>query len=179
MSTEHDPARSETKCPEAQPVASAPSPGQAPVATLPKRWSRRQRAAVIVAGFVLIWAVVAYLVMPPLWKRYVRRHPALSDIPGITHTKTGVPGDPLNVALIGTEEQVAKIMVAAGWHPADPLTFRSSAKIVGATVLRRPYVDAPVSDLFLWGRKQDLAFEQSTLKAFTPANQASHLTGPA
>jgi hypothetical protein len=113
-----------------------------------------------VAGFVLFWAVVAYLVMPTLWRRYVRRHPSLANVPGITRTKTGVPGDPLNVALIGTEEDVVKILVAAGWHPADPLTSRNSLRIVGATLLRRPYVAAPVSDLFLWGRKQDLAFEQ-------------------
>jgi hypothetical protein len=113
-----------------------------------------------VAGFVLSWAVVAYLVMPTLSKRYVRRHPWLADIPNITHAKTGVPGDPLNVALIGTEEEVVRIMVAAGWDPADPLTFHSSLRIVGATVLRRPYGNAPVSDLFLFGRKQDHAFEQ-------------------
>jgi hypothetical protein len=113
-----------------------------------------------VAGFVLLWAVVAYLIMPALWRRYVRRRPSLADIPVITHTKTGVPGDPLNVALIGTDEEVVKIMVAAGWIPADPLTFRSSLKIVGATIRRRSYETAPVSDLFLWDRKQDLAFEQ-------------------
>jgi hypothetical protein len=113
-----------------------------------------------VAGLLVLWLVVAYLLMPALWKRYTRRHPSLLDIPNITHTKAGIPGDPLNVALIGTEVEVAQVMVAAKWYPADPLTLRSCLKIAKATVLKRPYDDAPVSNLYLWGRKQDLAFQQ-------------------
>jgi hypothetical protein len=113
-----------------------------------------------VAGLLVLWLVVAYLFMPALWKRYTRRHPELEDIPGITHTGAGIPGDPLNVALIGTQAEVMKLMVAAKWYPADPLTLRSCLAIAKATVLKRQYDDAPVSNLYLWGRKQDLAFQQ-------------------
>ena len=95
-----------------------------------------------------------------LWSRYVRRHPSLEDLPGITHTGAGIPGDPLNVALIGTETDVKRIMLAAKWYPADPLTLRSCLEIADAAVLKRPYDDAPVSNLYLFGRKEDLAFEQ-------------------
>jgi hypothetical protein len=105
--------------------------------------------------------VVAYLVMPGLWKRFARRHPALEDIPTITHTKAGIPGDPLNVALIGTKAEVMKTMLAARWYPADPITLRSSLKIAAASVMRRSYEEAPVSNLYLFGRKQDLAFQQA------------------
>ncbi len=90
----------------------------------------------------------------------LRRHPALEDIPGITHTKTGIPGDPLNVGLIGSEHDLKSIMLAAKWFPADPITLRSSWKIASDTIRRRPYPDAPVSNLYLFGRKEDLAFEQ-------------------
>jgi hypothetical protein len=51
-------------------------------------------------------------------------------------------------------------MAATGWLPADPITLRSSIRIVADTVLRRPDEDAPVSNLFLFSRKQDPAFEQ-------------------
>jgi LssY C-terminus len=51
-------------------------------------------------------------------------------------------------------------MRAAGWYPANPITVTSSMRIAADTVLRRPDDDAPVSNLFLFGRKQDLAFEQ-------------------
>jgi hypothetical protein len=109
---------------------------------------------------LLLYLATAYLVLPLLWRRYTHRHPALEDIPNITHTANGLPGDPLNVALIGTRAEVIQIMLEAGWYPADPLTFRSCLEIATHTVLKRPYVDAPVSNLYLWGRKEDLAFEK-------------------
>jgi len=73
--------------------------------------SLRKRVLVILVVLLLAWLVIAYLFMPGLWRRYVRRHPALEDVPRVTHTKDGIPGDPLNVALIGTQAEVMKIMV--------------------------------------------------------------------
>lgn len=46
-----------------------------------------------------------------------------------------------------------------GWYPADPITLRSSIGIAKSVLLKRSYPTAPVSSLYLWGRKQDLAFE--------------------
>ena len=114
----------------------------------------------LLLGGVLAWLVIAYLILPVTWRRYEKRHPALDDAPRIAHTATGIPGDPINVGLIATEVQIHKAMRAAEWHPADPITLKSSIRIAGSTVLRRSYEDAPVSSLYLWGRKQDLAFEQ-------------------
>ncbi len=122
--------------------------------------SRLSKPAAILVGSVVAYLAFAYLLAPAAWKRYARRHPALEDVPGVTHTGSGIPGDPLNVALIGTKEEVIRAMLAAKWHPADPLTLRSCLGIAASTVFRRSYADAPVSSLYLWGRKQDLAFEQ-------------------
>jgi hypothetical protein len=47
----------------------------------------------------------------------------------------------------------------AKWYPADPLTLRSCLEIA-ASVLKRPYEEAPVSNLYLFDRKEGLAFEQ-------------------
>jgi hypothetical protein len=116
--------------------------------------------ATLLALVVLVYFIVTYIVVPLGWERYTRRHTSLEDIPGITHTHTGIHGDPLNVALVGTEHEVKVIMLAAKWFPADPLTLRSCWHIADATVLKRPYDDAPVSNLYLFGRKEDLAFEQ-------------------
>jgi hypothetical protein len=60
----------------------------------------------------------------------------------------------------GSKAQLDRIMKKAGWFPADPLSLRSDVEIAEATVLGRPYQDAPVSSLYLWNRKEDLAFEQ-------------------
>ena len=66
----------------------------------------------------------------------------------------------MNLALIGPEAETIHAMLAAKWHPADPITLSTSLRIAVDSVLRRPDDQAPVSDLFLFGRKQDLAFEQ-------------------
>ncbi len=116
--------------------------------------------ATLIALVLLGYFIITYIVVPLGWERYTRRHTSQEDIPGITLTHTGIHGDPLNVALVGTEHEVKVIMLAAKWFPADPLTLRSCLHIADATVLKRPYADAPVSNLFLFGRKEDLAFEQ-------------------
>ena len=119
-----------------------------------------RRIVIGLPTLLVAYLVVAYLVMPVVWSWYVWDHPTLDAIPHITSTADGLPGDPLNVALIGTETALKKMLLAAKWDQADPLTFRSSLEIAEAAVLDRPYADAPVSNLYLWGRKEDLAFEQ-------------------
>jgi LssY C-terminus len=126
----------------------------------PKPWSLRRKIGFAVLLIPVTYLAVAYVIMPQYWKIDVRRHPALGDVPNITHLKDGVPGDPLNVALVGTKEQLERILTAAQWFPADPLGVRADLKIAEATVLKREYDDAPVSSLYLFGRKEDLAYEQ-------------------
>jgi len=127
---------------------------------LTQRWSPRKRIAIGACAILMVYLAVAYLVVPALWKHYVHKHPSLEDIPGITYTGSGIPGDPINVALIGTKDELMQIMKAAQWFPADPLSLRSDLEIAEASVLKRPDNDAPVSSLYLFGRKEDLAFEQ-------------------
>jgi LssY C-terminus len=108
----------------------------------------------------LLWGVVAYLVAPRLWKVFYRYRPPVMEVDRVTQTSDRHPGDPINIVLVGSDAEIVQGMIAAGWFPADPITFRSSVRIAEDTVLRRSDDDAPVSDLFLFGRKQDLAFEQ-------------------
>src|SRR3954451_18338392 len=90
----------------------------------------------------------------------------------VTRTAQGIPGDPVNVGLIGDSKDVLCAMQAAGWFPADPLTLRSSVEIVGSVLLGRPYHGAPVSHLYYLGRVQDLAFEKP---AGDSADQRHHV----
>ncbi len=84
----------------------------------------------------------------------------LDENPRLTQTSDHHPGDPLNVALTGTEIQLQSIMNAADWYPAAALGLESDLKIAADTVLSRPDDAAPVSSLYLYGRVEDLAFEQ-------------------
>jgi LssY C-terminus len=124
-----------------------------------------------VLSLLVAWGVVAYLVAPRLWEAHFGRDPdstaprgagtdSFAGIDRVTRTSDEHPGDPIDVALAGAEEEVIRAMTAAGWFPADPITFDSSVRIALDSVLRRPDDEAPVSSLYLFGRKQDLAFEQ-------------------
>ena len=117
---------------------------------------RGLKALVAVVG---LWLLLAYMILPALWRHY-EHHLALEDAPKTAVTSQGIPGDPLNVALIGAEEQVVRAMIASGWDAADPVTLRYSIRIASSVLRDRPYADAPVSSLFVFGRKQDLAFEK-------------------
>lgn len=90
----------------------------------------------------------------------IEGHPALARSPRHTTTSRGHQGDAVNVAFIGTEAQLHQALAAAGWYAADPVTLETSLRIAADVVLNKPYAHAPVSDLYLWGRRQDAAFEQ-------------------
>lgn len=117
------------------------------------------RAGDATIGLLAIYLVVCYGLLPLMWRHY-EHHPAMSDAPKTALTSDGIPGDPLNVALVGTHGEVVAALLAADWSPADATTVRSSLHIAESVVLKRPYETAPVSNLYVWGRKQDLAFEQ-------------------
>ena len=131
-----------------------------PDTLVPRRMSFKKRIAIGVIGLLVLWGLLAYIIVPKLWESYAHHHPAFDDVPGVTVAGDGIPGDPLNVSLVGNKTEVMKIIVAARWYPADPLSFKSCLEIAEATVLKRPYEEAPVSSLYLFGRKEDLAFEQ-------------------
>jgi len=108
-------------------------------------------ALVILGGYGLL----AYLVLPGFWTHYEHQR-GLADMPMVTRTAQGIPGDPMNVGLIGDIGDVVCAMHAAGWYPADRITLKSSIEIVGSVLLDRPYKDAPVSNLYYLGRREDL-----------------------
>ncbi len=125
---------------------------------LPKQ-RRLQRAVRIALLLVAIYALLAYLLLPALWSHYEHQR-GLANLPMVTLTAQGIPGDPINVGLVGDSRDVLCAMQAAGWYPADPVTLRSSIEIAGSVLLDRPYHDAPVSNLYYLGRREDLAFEK-------------------
>jgi LssY C-terminus len=108
---------------------------------------------------VVAYTLLAYLLLPALWSHHEHQK-GLATLPMVTRTAQGIPGDPINVGLIGDNLDVLCAMQAAGWYPADPVTLRSSIEIAGSVLFDRPYRDAPVSPLFYLGRREDLAFEK-------------------
>jgi LssY C-terminus len=121
--------------------------------------ARLERVLLLALALVGAYALLAYLALPALWTHYEHQR-GLANLPMVTRTAQGIPGDPINVGLVGDNKDVLCAMQAAGWYPADPVTLRSSIEIAGSVLLDRPYLDAPVSPLFYLDRREDLAFEK-------------------
>jgi len=104
---------------------------------------------------VLVTALIALLRFYP----YTYNFPAY---PKITHTQSGAEGDPINLLFVGSKDQIMHSFQQAGWLIPDPITSQTSAKIAGDSLAHRSYPTAPVSNLYVFGRVQDLAFEKPT-----------------
>jgi hypothetical protein len=122
-------------------------------------YSKTKIAIVVIATIIVGYGIIAYIVLPLTWTHYEHQK-GLAGLTMLTRTVQGIPGDAINIGLVGSKEDVLCAMHAAGWYPADPITFQSSLEIVGSVVLDRPYRDAPVSNLFYQGSREDLAFEK-------------------
>jgi hypothetical protein len=77
-----------------------------------QRW-RRVLRGVAVAG--ALYLGVAYFALPRLWIHH-EHHPAMAGLPTRTVTADGIPGDPVNVALIGSEAELVGAFARAGWR---------------------------------------------------------------
>ena len=51
--------------------------------------------------------------LPAFWRHYGPL-PAMAAMPKVTRAPNGLPGDPLNVALVGTEAEVVRALAAGG-----------------------------------------------------------------
>ena len=108
---------------------------------------------------LLFWVLVANLALPRIHRILTAVY--LPDyFIGRARTADGLLGDPVNLALRGSADQIHDAMVAAGWTRADELSLATGWGIVRSTLTGRSYAEAPVSPLFLFGRQQDFAYQQ-------------------
>src|SRR6202158_5590262 len=106
------------------------------------------------------YAIAAYIILP----RAVRMGLKILQrkrVPSFTITGDGLPGDPVNLALIGTLQQLHAAFATVGWVEADRLGPASSWRMVRAFVFNSPYPTAPFSTLYLFGRGQDIGFQKA------------------
>lgn len=113
-------------------------------------------SVLLLAGF---WLLLTYLALPRMHQIFTTVY--LPDyFMARTKTGDGLLGDPVNLALLGSEEDIHAVMEGSGWVQADDITLRSSLGIVRSSITGQSYPSAPVSNLFLFGRKQDFAYQQ-------------------
>jgi hypothetical protein len=87
---------------------------------------------------------------------------ALEQLPCCAMNAAGSgEGDPLNVALVGETDQVLNSLTRAGWSFTHRIDLRTVRREVAAAVSGTSYPVAPVSSLYVFGRKQDLALQRA------------------
>jgi hypothetical protein len=113
-----------------------------------------------ILALALTYGIAAYIILPRAvrmgLKLLQRKH-----VPRFTITGDGLPGDPVNLVLIGTLQQLRAAFATSAWSEADRLSLTSSWRMVRAFVLNSPYPTAPFSTLYLYGRGQDIGFQKA------------------
>jgi hypothetical protein len=113
-----------------------------------------------ILALALTYGIAAYIILPRVVRvglKILQR----KRLPRFTITGDGLPGDPVNLVLIGTRQQLRDAFAIAGWSEADPLGLTSSWRMVRAFVFNSPYATAPFSTLYLYGRGQDIGFQKA------------------
>ncbi|HVB81642.1 MAG TPA: LssY C-terminal domain-containing protein [Candidatus Binataceae bacterium] len=81
-----------------------------------------------------------------------------------------VEGDPLNLVIVGAHATIQECL-SSRWDETESITMATAWKTARAFVLESQYRYAPVSPLYLGGRRQDLALQRARLRL----NQRLHL----
>lgn len=110
-------------------------------------------------ALLITYYLSAYIILPRvirLTSLIIRK----GRIPRFTEALDGIEVDPVNIILFGSKEGLIKAFDSIGWQKADKLTIKSSIKMINKFLINKPYPKAPFSSLYLFGRKQDIGFQQ-------------------
>jgi len=113
----------------------------------------------LLVALLITYIVSSYLLLPLL----IRTVLLISKKGRIPRFVTAIEGsyvDPVNIILVGTKRQLRKSFKEIGWFEADELNIKNSLKMINKFVINKPYAKAPFSALFLFGRRQDIGFQQ-------------------
>lgn len=82
-------------------------------------------------------------------------------LPCCATTREGESGDPLNILLVGPLSAVRLALASRGWALSEARSGVASWRMARAFVTGDRVVHAPVSDLLLFGRPQDVAYQKA------------------
>lgn len=89
----------------------------------------------------------------------------------VTNKDASKNGDPLNLVVIGDLSDAFPALVRRGWNVTEATWSGSVMRMVKSVLKRERYAYAPVSNLYLYGRPQDIAMQ----KARDTIHQRNHL----
>ncbi len=89
----------------------------------------------------------------------------------VTNESGSKTGDPLNLVIVGGLDDAFPALVRRGWRPTEVTWSGSVLKMMKSALAHDRYPYSPVSNLYLYGRHQDLALQ----KARDTIHQRNHL----
>ena len=97
---------------------------------------------------------------------------ALEDLPCCMTNKDGSgKSDPLNIVVIGPEEEIWAAFINRGWDEAEIIYGASFLKTIASSLFGRRYRYSPMSALYFYGRPQDVGLQ----KARQTVDERNHL----
>jgi hypothetical protein len=84
-----------------------------------------------------------------------------SGLPCCAQAADGRAGDPVNFILVGPIRLVQLALASRGWTVAEVVSHGAAARMTAAFLLGRRMANAPVSDLYLFGRPHDVAYQKA------------------
>lgn len=86
----------------------------------------------------------------------------LRNMPCCTTNEAGTAdGDPLNLVLVGSLKSILEAFTLAGWDETEPLSFATAWRTARCFIKGESYRTSPVSNLYLFHRRQDLALQKA------------------
>jgi LssY-like putative type I secretion system component LssY len=82
------------------------------------------------------------------------------SVPERTTTPKGLDTDVVNLAFIGSQEQLRSSFEAAGWKPSDARSVRNVFREIHAFLFLRNYPNGPMSEQLLQGQNTDSTWER-------------------
>lgn len=108
---------------------------------------------------LIIYCLFAYFIIPALFRLYhvIVEH---DHIPLYVTTRDGWASDPVNLAIVSADvDHLRRAMKKIGWYEADQPSLKNNWLEARSIIFNVGYPSAPVSNLYLFNRKHDIAFE--------------------
>ncbi len=97
---------------------------------------------------------------------------ALENLPCCATGKDGSgEGDPINIIVIGPEDEIWPAFIIRGWDESEIIYGASLGKTIASSLFGRRYRYSPMSPLYFYGRPQDVGLQ----KTRQTVNERNHL----
>jgi len=86
----------------------------------------------------------------------------IEKLPCCTTNKDGTEqGDPLNLVLVGNRNDIFPAYIRRGWHGTEVIWSKAIMRTIKSFIQGSRYRYSPVSPLYVFGRRQDLAAQKA------------------